>query len=187
MAAMAVEPLRAASAVEIHEANGDEIVLQVRILFKEYASALGFDLGFQDFARELDTLPGEYAPPSGALLVAFCNGQLGGCVAMRLLRGSVCEMKRLYVRHSFRGKGVGRALAERAIAAARERGYRAMRLDTLPWMQEAIALYRSLGFVPIPPYRHNPIAGAQFLELALTSPGAVLGRDDAPAVPADGV
>jgi len=187
MAVMEAGALHADSAVEIRSADSDELVLQARILFKEYASSLGFDLGFQDFARELDALPGEYAPPGGALLVAFCAGQPAGCVAMRLLRGSVCEMKRLYVRHQFRGKGVGRGLAERAIASARVCGYRAMRLDTVPWMHEAMALYRSLGFVPISPYRHNPIAGAQFFELHLASPDAALAGDDSTRPLADGV
>jgi putative acetyltransferase len=170
MAVMEAGAVRADSVVEILEVDSKDLVVQARILFKEYASSLGFDLGFQDFARELDSLPGEYAPPGGTLLLASCGGQLAGCAAMRLLRGSICEMKRLYVRHAFRGKRVGRGLAGRVIATARARGYRTMRLDTVPWMHEAIALYRSLGFVPIPPYRHNPIAGAQFLELQLSAP-----------------
>ncbi|MFI5167858.1 MAG: GNAT family N-acetyltransferase [Thermoanaerobaculales bacterium] len=178
MATMGAGALRADGVIEIHDADSEDLILQARILFKEYASSLGFDLGFQDFARELDALPGEYAPPGGALMLGCCGDQLAGCVAMRLLRGSICEMKRLYVRHTFRGKGVGRGLAEHLIATARARGYRAIRLDTVPWMHEAIALYRSLGFVPIPPYRHNPIAGAQFLELQLASPGAAVTGGD---------
>ena len=186
MSAMAAAPLRADDVVAIHNAYSEELVHHARVLFKEYASSLGFDLGFQDFARELDALPGEYAPPGGALLVASCGDQLAGCVAMHLLRGSVCEMKRLYLRHAFRGKGVGRRLAERVIAIARARGYRTMRLDTVPWMHEAIGLYRSLGFVPIPPYRHNPIAGSQFFELQLASSNAADSGNEPTTLLADG-
>jgi putative acetyltransferase len=155
--------------IEVRDADGEDLVREARVLFKEYASGLGIDLGFQEFARELDELPGPYAPPHGALLLAHCDGQFAGCVALCPLEDGACEMKRLYVRHPFRGKGVGRELAETAVERARAIGYRAMRLDTLAWMQEAIALYRSLGFVPILPYRHNPVLGAQFFELQLAA------------------
>ena len=154
----------------IRVVDGSEAIRDVRLLFKECcASSFGFDVSFQGLARELAELPGEYASPTGALLLAFCDGHPGGCVAMRPLGTGVCEMKRLYVRHAYRGKGVARRLAETVVKIARESGYKAMRVNALPWMREAIAGYRSLGFEPIPPYRYNPIAGTHFLELNLTA------------------
>jgi putative acetyltransferase len=135
----------------------------VRALFLEYATALGVDLSFQNFDGELASLPADYDP----ILIAYWNGEPAGCVAMHDLGNSVCEMKRLYVRPDFRKFGVGRALAERIIAEARGRGFRAMRLDTLPSMQNAMRLYESLGFVDIEPYRYNPVEGTRFLELTL--------------------
>ena len=140
---------------------------EVRELFREYQAELGVDLCFQGFDRELAELPGDYGPPDGSLLVASVDGELAGCVALRRLGDGVCEMKRLYVRPAFRRRRVGRALAETVIATARERGYGRMRLDTLPSMTEASALYRSLGFREIAPYYRNPVPGARFLELEL--------------------
>jgi ribosomal protein S18 acetylase RimI-like enzyme len=134
---------------------------------REYADSLGFDLSFQDFESELAALPGDYAPPGGRLLLAYRGSYLAGCVALRPLGPDVCEMKRLYVRPNCRGCGVGRALAERLIAEARQIGYRRMRLDTVPSMVRAQSLYSSLGFAEIAPYRHNPIPGTTFLELVL--------------------
>jgi len=135
----------------------------VRELFLEYANSLGVDLAFQDFQREVATLPGDYDP----ILVAHWNSEVAGCVALHALDRNVCEMKRLYVRPEFRGHAIGRTLAERIIAEAREKGFARMRLDTLPIMGEAQELYRSLGFVEIPPYRFNPIDGSKFMELDL--------------------
>jgi len=139
----------------------------VRSLFEEYAASLPFDLGFQEFERELAGLPGAYSPPRGALLIAREQGAAVGCVALRPLGHDTCELKRLYVRPGTRGSGVGRALTERALDEARRIGYRRIRLDTVPGMERAQALYLKLGFREVPPYAPNPISGARFLELAL--------------------
>jgi putative acetyltransferase len=141
-----------------------EVVIR---LFREYASGLGFSLDFQDFEDELHRFPGQYAPPRGTLLLAEIEGVAAGCVGLRPLDLGTCEMKRLYVRPPFRGRGVGRRLAERVIDEGRARAYHCMRLDTVPSMAQAIALYRSLGFFEIPAYRYNPVPGALFFELAL--------------------
>jgi ribosomal protein S18 acetylase RimI-like enzyme len=156
--------------VTIAPATSAEDVAAARRLFREYADSLGFDLAFQGFDDEVRALPGEYAPPSGALLLARRTGEPIGCVGVRASEGRICELKRLYVRPQGRGGGVGRALTEAAIAAARELGYERMRLDTVPAMEDARALYRSLGFREIEPYRHNPIPGTSFMELALGVP-----------------
>jgi ribosomal protein S18 acetylase RimI-like enzyme len=137
------------------------------MLFVEYADSLGFDLSFQGFDNELRNLPGDYARPGGCLLLAASQGQAAGCVALRPLEEGICEMKRLYVRPKFRGVGIGRALAEAVIKKARELGYSRMRLDTVPAMEAARALYASLGFEPTGSYRYNPMEGAVFMELRL--------------------
>ena len=138
-----------------------------RQIFREYAHALGVDLCFQDFGAELTGLPGKYAEPRGALRLALVGGEVAGCCALRPIENSsypdACEMKRLYVRPPFRGLGLGRTLAEALMDAARIAGYRHLLLDTLDDMEAARALYEELGFVEIPPYYHNPIAGAHYL------------------------
>ncbi|MDT5158423.1 MAG: hypothetical protein QOC61_2176 [Acidobacteriota bacterium] len=143
-------------------------VEEARGLFNEYAGTTGIDLCFQNFEQELASLPGDYAPPTGRLIVAYSEDGVAGCVALRKIDESLCEMKRLYVRPAFRGTGLGRTLAETVIREASEIGYERMRLDTLPVMGAAIALYRSLGFREIEPYRFNPIEGALYMELDLS-------------------
>lgn len=145
----------------------------VRGIFREYASGLGVDLCFQQFEEELAGLPGEYAPPRGALLIARVDGHLAGCCALRPLDTAdypnAAEMKRLYVRRPFRGLGLGRQLAEAMLDAARRAGYDCVLLDTLDDMEAARALYEDLGFDEIPPYYHNPIAGSHYLKADLWS------------------
>jgi ribosomal protein S18 acetylase RimI-like enzyme len=150
------------------QAESPKQIAEARELFLEYAQSLGFSLCFQNFDEELAGLPGDYAPPDGRLFLAEHEGQLVGCVALHKLESSVCEMKRLYLRPQFRGRGFGRALADRIIAEARQIGYRRMRLDTVePVMKDAVAMYRKLGFKEVAPYRPNPIAGAMYMELEL--------------------
>lgn len=136
-------------------------------LFREYEKFLGFDLCFQNFESELASLPGDYAPPRGALLVAREAEQLLGCVALRALEHEICEMKRLYLRPEARGKGLGVELCQEIIDRARSLGYSAMRLDTVKKLDKAIELYLSLGFEPCEPYCHNPQADVEYFELKL--------------------
>lgn len=147
-----------------------------RELFREYADALGIDLCFQGFDAELAALPGDYAAPGGVLLLAWCDGELAGCGALRPLPGidepNACEMKRLYVRRAFRRFGLGRLLAEALIDRGRQAGYSAMLLDTLDDMEAARELYASLGFEEVPPYYYNPIPGAHYLRVALDGAGS---------------
>lgn len=140
---------------------------EARRLVEEYVASLGVDLSFQNVADELGKLPTEYGPPGGDFLLADREGSTVGCAGLRHFGPSVGEMKRLYVTPAGRGRGVGRILAERIVIRARELGYARLVLDTLPLMAEARALYRSMGFRPIEPYRFNPVAGTAFLGLDL--------------------
>ena len=154
--------------MEIHEAVAADIPT-VRALFAEYATGLGIDLGFQKFDEELAGLPGAYTPPTGRLLVAWDGDTPAGCIAFRRLGEGRCELKRLYVRPAFRGRGLGRLLAVRALEEAEAAGYEFAYLDTLPSMAEVIALYRAIGFAPTEPYCHNPVPGALFFAKPLRS------------------
>jgi ribosomal protein S18 acetylase RimI-like enzyme len=152
----------------VTQAKSPAQIAQARELFVEYAQSLGFSLCFQNFDQELAGLPGDYAPPGGRLLLAEYRGQLAGCVALHPLGPGICEMKRLYLRPQFRGKGLGRVLAEIVIAEGRAIGCRQMRLDTVePVMPNAVAMYRRLGFKEIEPYCPNPMDGALYMELEL--------------------
>jgi ribosomal protein S18 acetylase RimI-like enzyme len=161
--------------VDIVPAESPEQLADARLLFQEYAAALGVDLCFQNFDAELAALPGEYAPPGGVLLLALVDGQLAGCGALRGLPDAdypnACEMKRLYVRPAFRRFGLGRLLAEALMDQATQAGYSSLLLDTLDDMEAARGLYVSLGFEEIPPYYFNPIAGAHYLKADLDVPG----------------
>lgn len=148
-----------------------DLLQATREIFREYAEGLGIDLDFQHFDEELAGLPGDYAAPQGALLLAFVDGELAGCGGFRPLPdvdyANACEMKRLYVRRAFRRFGLGRMLAQALMDRATESGYSAMLLDTLDDMESARGLYASLGFETIPPYYFNPVPGAHYLKVAL--------------------
>ena len=152
--------------IQIIDAQEQDQYQKVRELFMQYADSLDFDLEFQGFSQELATLPGNYAPPEGCILLAEKSGRFVGCVALRPLDCKICEMKRLYVRSGYRGQGVGRMLACSVIDKAREIGYEKMRLDTVATMNEARTLYYSLDFQNIQAYRHNP-HDASYMELEL--------------------
>jgi GNAT superfamily N-acetyltransferase len=151
----------------IYNHAGHDDIATIRELFTEYGRSLGIDLSFQGFESELASLPGAYAPPEGALIIARQDAGACGCVALRKIDLRTCEMKRLYVRPGSRGEGVGAELVKRIIETARGLGYAAMRLDTLPSMKSAVSLYRSFGFTEIPAYIYNPIPGALFMEKML--------------------
>jgi GNAT superfamily N-acetyltransferase len=153
---------------EFIQARSAADIEQARQLFREYSAWAKTDLCFQNFEKELAELPGRYAEPDGRLLLAFHDAQLAGCAGFRKIGEGICEMKRLFVRDAFRGKGIGRDLIRAIILEATEIGYLRMRLDTLPpQMNDAIALYRSFGFKEIEPYYDNPVPGAKFMELRL--------------------
>ena len=154
--------------LKILDARTGENLEIIKKLFEEYAESLGFDLSFQNFNEELANLPGEYALPTGCLLLAMYKNEVAGCVALRRIDKTICEMKRLYVRPQFRRQGIGRTLAEAVIERAKRAGYKQMRLDTAPTMNAARNLYESLGFEEIDAYRYNPLKGSVFMELILT-------------------
>ena len=151
----------------VEPAASPEAIATARELFVEYQRAIGVDLCFQGFQAELASLPGAYAPPRGRLLLAWVDGEPAGWGALRPLGGDAAEMKRMWVRPGFRGRGLGRTVAEALLQAARAEGYARVRLDTLPVMTEARALYQSLGFRATAPYNDNPHPGAIHMELAL--------------------
>jgi len=152
------------------QASSPAQIAQVRELFLEYAKSLGFSLCFQSFDQELAGLPGDYSPPDGRLLIAEYQGELAGCVALHKLEPGICEMKRLYLRPAFRGKGLGRRLAETILNEAHSIGYQRLRLDTVErLMRDAVGLYRALGFREIAPYRANPMEGTLYMELVLSA------------------
>jgi len=155
------------SSLVILKATAPEHFAQGRALFEDYQRWLAVDLSFQNFSAELESIATMYGPPSGVLLVAKSGDLYAGCVGIRPLEGRCAEMKRMYVPEAFRGRGIGRALAEASVSAARELGYAAVRLDTVPRLEAALAIYRSLGFVEIGAYRYNPHSDALFLELKL--------------------
>jgi len=156
------------SQIDLIQAALPEHIEQTRSLFLEYGRSLGFSLCFQSFDEELKNLPGAYGPPSGRLLLARYRDHAAGCVALRNLEPGICEMKRLYVRPGDRGRGLGRLLVERVIAEARAIGYERMRLDTIASaMEDAIALYRRMGFKEIAPYSAIPLESALWMELLL--------------------
>jgi len=154
----------------IYQASSPDDIAQARELFREYADSLGFSLCFQSFDQELAGLPGDYAPPRGRLLLARYAADLAGCAALHPIDDEIGEMKRLYLRPAFRGKGLGRALTQRVLDDARAIAYRRLRLDTVePVMKDAVGMYRKLGFYEIAPYRANPMPGTLYMELDLTT------------------
>jgi len=156
--------------LEIIQAETPEQIEAARGLFREYEAWFGMNLCFQNFDREVAELPGKYAAPEGRLFLAYVDEALAGCIALRKLENDVCEMKRLFVKESARGRKVGVALIEKVIETAREIGYERMRLDTFPpKMSKAVELYESYGFRAIPPYYHNPYGETLYMELVLVS------------------
>ena len=164
----AISAISAVKDFDVRQVESAEQIAAIRELFLEYAQSLGFSLCFQSFDQELASLPGDYAPPHGRLLLATSEDTPAGCVALHSLSPGICEMKRLYVRPNFRGKGLGKVLAEHVSVEGRNIGYKQLRLDTVePRMQTAVAMYRKLGFREVAPYRPNPIEGALYMELQL--------------------
>ena len=160
-------------AIVLRQASLPSEIEAARELFLEYQGSLGIDLCFQGFQRELAALPGPYASPQGRLYLAMDADKAVGCVALRNLGEGMAEMKRLYLRPSYRGQHIGRQLAQRVIEDAKAIGYKSLVLDTLPCMREAQTLYASLGFVDTMPYTENPVEGARFLKLSLPKPSSL--------------
>jgi len=156
--------------IRISEARWPDDRAIVETLFREYVASLAEDISFQNVDDELAGLPGKYGRPTGVVLIAREGDEAAGAIGYRMVEPGVCEMKRLYVRPAFRGNGLGRELANELIEDARERGYRTMLLDTLASMDAARALYRDLGFVPVPPYYDNPLPGVMYMALELNEP-----------------
>lgn len=156
-------------AITLTQPTDPEALATVHELFLEYSNSVGVNLEFQNFENELATLPGDYAAPRGAILLAWVDGAVAGCCALRPLDScdypNAAEMKRLYVRKAFRGFGLGQELAEAALDAARQAGYACVLLDTLNEMESARALYANLGFEEIPPYYHNPLPGSHYFKV----------------------
>ena len=153
--------------IEIVERYDEQSISEIKDIFIEYRKDLGLDLSFQDFQDELEELPGEYSPAEGAILLARDEDKTVGCVALRKIDETTCEMKRLYVKPEYRGEGLGRKLSKSIIEKARDKGYEKMKLDTLTTLKEANELYRSLGFEECEPYRYNPLEDALYMELEL--------------------
>jgi putative acetyltransferase len=153
--------------MQIRQATSPSDIAAARTLFQEYADDLGVDLCFQGFAEELAQLPGAYAPPRGRLLISWVDDVAAGCVALRPFSESICEMKRLFVLPTFRGRGIGKQLAGAIIREANQIGYTTMCLDTLPTLTAATQLYESMGFVRCPPYYETPLVHTIFMELSL--------------------
>jgi putative acetyltransferase len=168
--------------VQIKEARTPGLVSSARELIKEYSASLGIDLSFQNFEQEMAEFPAHYSRPDGRVLVAVEGGEAIGVVGLRRFSDKICELKRMYVRPEFRGKGIGRLLAARAIQEARGIGYTRIRLDTLARLKEAVSLYKSLGFEEIGPYRANPNQGVVYMELVLgrARPGSRRGAEPRP-------
>jgi putative acetyltransferase len=157
--------------MQLQQVQTDAEVQEAKKLFEEYHAWLGLNLCFQNFDQELATLPGDYVPPDGRLMLAVEGDRIAGCIALRKIDDGICEMKRLYVRPEFRGTGLGRALVQNIIEVARDIGYERMRLDTLPGkMDRAIEMYQKLGFKEIESYYFNPVQDAAFMELDLRKP-----------------
>ena len=154
--------------LQIIKAETAEHYRQTQYMFQQYAASLEFNLESQEFDKEVNTLPGAYAPPAGCILLAAISGQFVGCVAFRKIGESICEMKRLFVLPQYRADGIGRLLARSIIAEAEKTGYQQMRLDTVASMTAANALYASLGFQAIEPYCYNPLEDAAYYELTLS-------------------
>lgn len=155
--------------IRITEARWPRDRATAESLFREYVASLAEDISFQNIDEELGSLPGKYARPGGVVLIARDGADAAGAIAYRMVEPGVCEMKRLYVREAFRGRGLGRELAEELIEDARANGYRTMLLDTLASMQSARALYRDLGFAPVAPYYDNPLSGVMYMALELSA------------------